>query len=236
MFQKTRAKLYGNRKEIMKNIAKSLCAIIIFVSIPISNAFADGTTGDIYAQKLTENINIEGVQYQYKYYYDNSGEKCISVTNKSTSETNIIRYDEKASSIYLDSKKIATIKSKENPNELIKKDIPKFNLETLTKSSSDGWKLQGTKHKYITWAEGVAAGIIAGAIAAVLGNISAGTIVAVIGFGALSVLGASCAGGTVHWTTYYQTSLLAWHYKVNWSFKASTGDRYGTYTYFYNIE
>lgn len=56
---------------------------------------------------------------------------------------------------------------------------------------------------------------------------------AAIGTSVLTTIAASSTGGIVHFSSYYRDLAFGEvQYKTDWSFVASTGDRYGTYSYY----
>ncbi|MGX4601813.1 hypothetical protein [Faecalimicrobium sp. JNUCC 81] len=214
-----------------------ILSFILSIMAPISS-FANNSSpsnsilqnsneqNDVYKQNLIENVNFEGVNYTYKYYYDDNSNRCILVTNNSNLETNVITYNEADSTIYLDSNKIATVKSTKDDT---------MNIESKSKrskrSTNTNWKLINIVHHYVSWKKGVTTAVVAGAIATVLG-FATNFVVTVIGFSTLSILASSAIGGTVHFSKYYRfLPFDQTQYKTDWAFVASTGERFGTYTY-----
>lgn len=177
------------------------------------------TENDIFSQGLVENIDIEGVTYTYKYYYDENGNRNISINDIARSKSQTLTFDEKKSNIYLDGKKISDVKTSYE-------DVNSSNRAVDTR-----WKLINRPvHKYISWAKGTSTAIVIGVIAGALGI--AGYYVSSALGSALSILSGQCSGGTLHYSKYYRNLALGQsQYRTDWSFVASTGDRYGTYTY-----
>ena len=66
---------------------------------------------------------------------------------------------------------------------------------------------------------------VAAAIAAVLGGVGAGGVIAAMGMGALSALSAACIGGTVNATVYQFNSNTISQFKYVWTFKAKNRNR-----------
>lgn len=228
-FELTMSTLHGRHKVIKQGIITSLCLTMIVALVP-SKAFADEkgieSETDMYAQHVTENVNIEGVNYKYEYYYDSKGERNILVTNTATSESNILTYNEKTSTIYLDNEKLGEVKTVfENDPE----------LKDISRSPRLAWTLQGTFHNTISWGKGTTVAMVAGAIAVYLATLGTAGVVAAMGSGSLSVLASNTIGGTLHRTLYRSTSGSLVHHKYNWSFVANTGQRFGTYTYQYTL-
>lgn len=219
----------------MKNKINSKIALILFgitISTPIINTVYamessiiskqyNNKTSDFYNEKLIENIELEGISYQYKYYYNENGERCISITDMNTSKTDILVYGEKDASIYLDGKKIGDVKTYYNSE----KDL------NNSKAVDTSWKLMGIPvHHYISWAKGTSTSIVLGLISVKLGLSSKYVLSALSN--SLSTLAGQSVGGTLHYSNYYRDLAFGQvQYRTDWSFVASNGDRYGTYTY-----
>lgn len=223
------------KKRATKSIALALVGVT--VAIPVSNTVfamesntvskqnmnieSTNTEKDSYAQGLIENIDIEGVNYTFEHYYNENGERSISITDMARSKSQILTYDEKTSNIYLDGEKIGDIKTVKDDGQALK------NSKVDT-----SWKLiNGPVHKYISWKKGTTTAIVAGAMATVLG-FATNAVITAIGLSSLSILASNCIGGTLHYSKYYRNLAFGQtQYRTDWSFVASSGDRYGTYTY-----
>lgn len=192
------------KKIFAATVVISLC-INSFFSITVNAASMNDVGYDLYSKEITETLNIDGTNYIYNYYYNEEGNRTITVTNDSNGLTDILVFDQSASTIYLNNK----------------------NIETY----SDNWINYGSSSNYVSWAQGVAAAVAAGAIAIVLGFLGASAVLGAIGAGSLAIVAASCAGGTTYSTTYKFNSSLVTQWKYVWSFTASTGDYYGPYTF-----
>ena len=67
-------------------------------------------------------------------------------------------------------------------------------------------------------------------IAVYLGTLKAAGVIAAMGTTALGVLAASSGGGTVNVELqWFYAPFVTPQYRYIWSFKASTGDKYGPY-------
>ncbi len=226
------------KKRATKSIALAL--IGVSVAIPVTNTVSAmesntvseqnmntdsiNTENDVYDQGVSENINVEGTDYTYKYYYNENGDKSVSITNMTTSKVETLTFDEKTSNVYLDGNKIGEVKTSYDDGETLKSN----------RAVDTSWKLiTGPVHKYITWGQATGSAVLIGAISAGLG-IGGYAVTAAMG-GALATLAASTSGGTLHYSKYYRNLAFGQaQTKTNWSFVASTGDRYGTYTYMSN--
>lgn len=100
----------------------------------------------------------------------------------------------------------------------------------MTKVSSENWIYWGSSSHRITFAEGTAVAVIAGMIAAAVGQIGGAAVIAAMGLSALSVISANSIGGTVSTKVYKFNSSLITQFRYDWSFRASSGDKYGPYT------
>ncbi|MBY1554848.1 hypothetical protein KWU72_17485 [Clostridioides difficile] len=216
-------------KKIKKCVVTSLCIATAITGIPSINAFASEPSAnnkkDIYSEEFTETINIEGINYTYKYYYNEDGNRSISISDNTRSIAKTLTYDEKTSTIYLDDEKVAEVKTTNANGEIL--DTPE---------SRTNWNLIGTYHKYITWANGIAAAALAAVISVAIGGVPVSGVIASCELSVLGIIAAGSVGGTLHWTGWYYTSTFYWHYKYDWAFKAPTGERYGTYHIYFNLE
>lgn len=222
------------KKRATRSIALALVGVTVM--IPVTNTVSamelntvsnqnmsidsTNTEMDIYNQGLVENIDVDGVNYTYKYYYNENGDKSVSITDMTTSKTETLTLDEKTSNIYLDGNNIGYEK------------ISYDDMPTLNRAAANSWKLiAGPTHAYISWLRGTTTAVVLGVISAKLG-IGAVYVKTALGTAGLAVLAGQCSGGTLHFSSYYRNLALGQvQYKTNWSFVASTGDRYGTYTY-----
>lgn len=225
IFKSTITTISNKHKVIKQCIATSLCLAMIVTVIP-SKVFAGENESNLYSQNATENINIEGINYTYKYYYDSKGQRSILITDTTNSVSNILTYNEKNSTFYLDNEKLGEVKT------VSEKDPQLDNSNILSKLN---WKLQGTYHNKISWSKGTTVAVVAGAIAVYLATLGAAGVLAAMGSGAVSVLASNAIGGTLHRTLYHATTGSKQNYKYNWSFVSSTNQRFGTYTYQYTV-
>lgn len=229
VFKSTMNNMYKRHKVIKQCIVTSLCCAMVVALVP-SNVFASEKGNeketDMYSQNVTENVNIEGVNYTYEYYYDNNGQRNILITDTANSVSNTLTFNEQNSTFYLDNEKLGEVKT------VLEKDSE---LENSAPQTRLNWKLQGTYHNKITWSRGTTVAVVAGAIAVYLATLGAAGVIAAMGSGSLSVLASNAIGGTLHRTLYRATTGSRVHHKYNWSFVASTGQRFGTYTYQYTL-
>ena len=85
------------------------------VAIPCLDVFADeintnevvtNNQRDLYSEEFNETVSIEGVGYTYSYYYNENGDRSISILNNEKSTVETISYNESSSNIYLNDEKI----------------------------------------------------------------------------------------------------------------------------------
>lgn len=229
MLKSTMTRLYKKHRVIKQCIVTSLCLTMVVTLVP-TKVFASekdiNNEIDMYAQNVTENVNIEGVNYTYEYYYDSEGERSVLITDTTNSVSNVLTYNEESSTFYLDDEKIGEVET------VFEKDSKLDESSPLSRLS---WQLQGTYHNKISWIRGTRTAIVAGAVATYLGTLGAAGVIAAMGAAALGTLAAQTIGGTLHRTLYRAKTGTRQHYKYNWSFVASTGQRFGTYTYQYTV-
>lgn len=222
---------------LKKSITVSLCAVMTVVAIPCMDIFADEVNSndnevitnnqkDLYAENFEETVDIDGINYTYKYYYNEDGDRSVLVSNDKNSTVETITYDDETSTFYSNDRKIA--------------EVGTVNDETYDASDSiqpRGWKLMGTHSKYIKWYEGIVAGSVAVVIASAIGNIvSASAIITSCGMGVLGVIAAGSIGGTLYWTSWNYNTQSVMNFKHDWAFKTPNGERYGTFHAYYSYK
>lgn len=206
----------------MKKIAKRLIGLYLgIVMIFSSSLFVFGQTQseDVFADQYSETISIDGVTYDYYYTYDIDGNRVVELYDNNTNKTSTIVNDENRGIITENGVTIATID-----------DIDQTKQSGKKLAASSSWKKESSGTKKISWAKGTSTAAVAAALAAGLG-VSGGSLIAIMGLSALGVLAGSTSGGTITWTKYARTRTARKpERKLVWSFKASTGDKYGPYT------
>lgn len=220
------------------------------VAIPGINAFAAelntndnepiaNKERDIYSEKFEETVSIEGISYTYKYHYNENGDKSISILNNKTSTVETVTCDDESSNIYLDGEKIADVQTVD--------DDTNGSVTTRSKrSTKNGFKCLGTRHKKIIWKKAMTTAVIAGVIATAMGGVGGililgksavvGLIIGSCGGVTLATIASGSAGGELHWTAWKKATRYIDHFKVDWSFIAPTDERYGTYHYYYSVK
>lgn len=238
-------------KFLKKSAVVSLCAVMTVVAIPGINAFAAelntndnepiaNNERDIYSEKFEETVSIDGISYTYKYYYNENGDRSISILNNKTSTVEIVTCDAEASNIYLDGEKVAEVQTVD--------DVYGVSNSVTTRSkrsTKNGFKCLGTHSKKINLIHAISAGAVAALFAAAMSGVGVllevskavqiGLITASCGGGVLAAIVTACKGGTLYWTVWRKNTRLADNYKIDWAFNDS-GDRYGTYHYYYSLK
>ena len=198
----------------MKNVKKVLCAVtaltlaVVMVFAQPIEASAATVSTDMYAQRATEEVVIDGVTYTFNYFYED-GNRVITVTNSANSIIEKVSYD---------------------PSTLTK---TCYEGENGVNGTTSDWVLIGSGSQTISEFESKTVSGVASKIAIVLGFCGAAGVIAAIGFDALGDIAENSVGGTVYITTYsmyvpYQGT----QYLYVWSFTTSTGKSYGPYEYF----
>lgn len=224
-------KLTSKLKQVIKKcVVTSLCTAIAVTGTQGITAFADEVSPtkkqDIYARGLTENVDIEGITYTYTYFYDNNGNKSISVTDTSKSKTEVVSFDAKTSKIYIDGKQIGELEVTDDNGVILDPGNEK-----------QDWQLIGTFHNKISWVEGISVAALAAVLTTVMSAfMPVNLLLASCGSAVLGTIASGSVGGTLHWTSWYYTSVFYYHYKYDWSFVAPDGDRFGTYHVYFNLE
>ncbi len=209
-------------------------------TILISNIESDYTLNnipsevDLYAEEKTETINIDGINYTYNYFYDEDGNRAITILNESTGIGDIVTYEIESSNVYLNDEVVAMFGF--NAQQNLYNDLESHLPQTF---SNDNWIYWGSSSNRITWGQGtdvaVLAAIIASGISSLGATIGASSVIGVMGAGTLGVIAGCAIGGTVYTTTYKFNSIFVNQIRIDWSFTASTGDSYGTYMHLTSI-
>lgn len=200
-----------------KKLLTMLLAVTLMFSLTIQPAFAATsvcTAYSLYDNEDSETVNIGGISYTYRYYYEN-GNRAIDIVNNESGHIDRIIFDETALEMYLNGRRVS---------------MADGTAPTVAPAYTDGWESLGTDSYYISWGEATTAAVVAGMIAAYLGSLGTSGVVAAMGLTALSIIAANSSGGTltVEWQ-WYNIPLVAPQYRYIWSFTASTGDKYGPY-------
>lgn len=195
------------------------CASVAYAS---NQSFSPETKygTDLFAENYSEMATIEGTKYTFDYAYVNEN-KVVTITNMNETTVDTIVYNEAEGVFYLNGVAYAWIETVETP----------FSLATR---SNDGWTFRGESSHRITWAQGAGTATVAIAIATCLPGLGWIGVIGAIGIGALGTIAGASIGGTITTALY---TMWAPNNKTQekfvWSFRASTGDYYGPYTYYH---
>lgn len=188
--------------------AFNLCFIPTFAAEPTANDFALANTSEI--------VEIDGINYKYDFYQE-AKTRVVMITNMNTQNVDRLTYNPSSSTMYLNGEVLAEIT---NNNAI----IPSIGTR------ADVWQTLSSESHRITWAEGTTAAVVAGAIAIFLATLGPAGVIAAIGAGSLSILAASCTGGTLYIEIQmFSAPFVAPQYRYLWSFTADTGDYYGPF-------
>jgi len=210
----------------MKNIKKIVLTILIIAIVssnvlylPVVAANEKAVVNvniDMYSQKLSESVTIDGVTYVYEYSYTSDGNRSISITDTVNLTSDVVIYDELSSTLLLN-------------GEVIGRYVGSLSSPT-TSTPNRSWRDLSYSTYYISWALGTTAAIAAGCIAAALGFIGGPAVIIAIGATAMGILAAATVGGTIHVTFQeYHLGGIYYQYRNAWSFTSSNGDYYGLY-------
>ena len=173
-----------------KNLKKVTALVLCSVLCMGTTAYASEESSvilevekDIYGAGMEETINIEGINYTYKYYYGEDGSREIRVENNANDEVEIIKYDEDASEVLVNDEVVATVSDVEEITDTEEN----MGLGVQTAKASR-WKYIGTIKKKFSWKKNIAVSTAAGVIASVIPLVNAATVMAKIGLGVLSGL------------------------------------------------
>lgn len=180
-------------KKIKKIIASVLCVAMCFgmtaFAAEDNNLATDGK--DIYSQKLEESIEIDGINYTYKYYYNDEGNRTVAMTNNNTGQVDVIVNNEDTSEILVNDTVVATVS---DVIENVDDDVP------MTRAGT--WKYIGTTTKKFSWKANVSVATAAAIIASVIPMVSGATVLAKMGTSLLSEFAKKSVSGSVKIETY----------------------------------
>lgn len=170
---------------------------------------------NLYEIGHSEEVVIEGITYVYDYRYEDN-QRIMYITNQDDKTVEKIHYNANDSTIYYNDEILGVIKETSNTENSI---VPASIWTTI---SNDSY--------YISWAQGTSVAVVAGALAAYLGTLGPAGVIAAMGTGALGALAGSASGGTLNVESQRYTPVFgAPQHRFLWSFRASTGEEYGTY-------
>lgn len=207
---------------------QKILAIILVATLSVNSLFAQSVFAsskntnieyNLYDEEKNETVNIDGVNYTYKYTYKN-GNRVTIITNDTNNNIEELLYDESSSNMYLNGELITTNQTESTQQQL------------LSSRAYYVWQTLSSDSSYISWGKATTAAVLAGMIATALGSLGAAGVIAAMGTAALGVIAAQTSGGTVYNTLQmYTAPFMNPQYRTVWGFKAGTGDYYGDYIY-----
>src|SRR5699024_3607429 len=205
-------------KSIRFSIAIILSLVLLMQPLAVSASTAgEKVITDIYQEEFSETVEIEGVDYTYYYFYDDENNRNIKIVNQDTQSVDMVECNIDTGSIYLNGELCGTGSSSQ-----IQEDV---------QTRADSWIYMTTMTDQISWSNGAGVAVIAGIIAAAIGEVTGVHVISIMG-NALSTIAGSAIGGTIRNSIYKFNSTLIHQFRYNWSFTDSNGDYYGPYTSF----
>lgn len=180
-------------------------------------------SGDIYESNYEEIVNLDGVNYTYKYYYSSDNSRNIDVINNSTGEKSVVSYNEELGELKID-------------EEIVSKDTNKNIEYTLKSTKKSSYTYIGSINKKISWKKTTTAMVLAAGIAARIGNITGSVVIASMGSTAITSIISMATNGTVRSKIYKGVGGKITPYKYVWSFTPVGGKKYGDYTSYRSVE
>lgn len=199
-------------------ILSTILALICSINIAGFQTYAADFESEYTLANTSETVEIDGITYRYDFYADR-GMRVVTITNLCDSTSDTVAYDPTTSVIYLNNSVYA---------EKLEDSIATNSVGT----TADGWEILSKETYRITWAQGTTVAVVAGAISVYLSSLGPAGVIAAMGTGALGVLAGSASGGTLYLELHmYSAPFVTPQYRYQWSFTASTGDKYGPYYY-----
>lgn len=205
----------------LKKIANKSIALALagaFIVTPLFNMVSATEGVKDYKKMCIENyeevMEFDGVIYKYQYSLDKNGNQITKIINTSTGKEDVLTFMD--NTVLLNNENFASIEST--------MDTP----STITQRKMNEWINSGTYHKTIKW-ESNGEGYLVLAVISQAMSLSQKLVKAAVGIGIFNTIASYCNGGTLHYSTWYYMSLLSTTHRYDWSFKASSGKRWGTY-------
>ena len=152
----------------MKSIRFSIAIILSLVLLMQPLAVSASTAGekvitDIYQEEFSETVEIEGVDYTYYYFYDDENNRNIKIVNQDTQSVDMVECNIDTGSIYLNGELCGTGSSSQ-----IQEDV---------QTRADSWIYMTTMTDQISWSNGAGVAVIAGIIAAAIGEVTGAHVI-----------------------------------------------------------
>ena len=179
---------------------------------------------DIYAQEMTEVVDIEGDQFVYRYFYDSKGYRNITIQEVGTNIVDTVVYDDDKGEIYLNDKMFGTVTTRKVGS------LTDLNSKEAQAFASSSWVFLNSYVKQVSWEEGTTVAIIAAAIAVALAFTGAGAIISMVEATLLYSLALHARGGSVSNSIYKLPLATDFTLKEVWSVTSQNGVKIGPYT------
>lgn len=204
----------------MKKMKKLIAVVICLVMCLNSVAFASSETADetdIYAKGYEETLIIEGVNYTYRYSYDNNGNREIRILNNETNEVDIVKYYVTTGNATLNGMTVITT-------------VPSLEVMENEISPNADYTYVGKVTRKISWAETAAVSAVVGLIASAIGKVTGAMVLAKIGSAAIKAMIRSYRNATVVTKIYEWVTGKVTNYKYVWTVTPVGGSEHGPYT------
>ena len=219
---------------IKKFIAIVLCLCFI-TTIDYSVSAADNvkerfqypSNENYFELEHSEDVYLNGIRYEYDFQYNKDGYRTINIENHQSGEVSEVVFDDNNGNIFLNNELVATVKKEEAADDAIENPI------RLKGASSNTWVFKRKVVSTITWEKAIAAyalaAIIAGAITVV--SMPVAEVVAAMGMTTLTGIIGLSYGAKLTELYYLKEGTNSISVKDVWSFKPTSGETYGPYTY-----
>ena len=213
----------------MKKAIKYFICFILIISITFTysaTAFAtpsqntnstndlSDTFTDYYSINYTETLTINGDDYQFIYYYDESNNRCVDIINNITRKIETIRYHVESGTLYKNDQLIPLIQNHLTPIVLY----------------DANWTYFASSSKTITELETFTVEAFAVAIAAIASPYcTAAAVISAVGTLTLERILSKFENATVDSIVYKFNSNLTLQFRYDWSLTPVGGSKYGPY-------
>lgn len=219
----------------MEKLLKKCCSLVLMVimmisSFSISNAeeLERDSSLDVFEAEVTETTMIDDVEYSFSYYYDIDGNKVIDIYNSYEDSVETLVYDIGSGEITVNDEVIATVEDVESFSTI--DTYSSLNsVNSYSANAAGQWINRGSQTSKVSWKKGASVAVIAGVLSFALGGLGGEFVIAAMGAGTISLISGLCIGGTVTHTIYEYSSPVAHKIKIEWTFTASTGEKFGPY-------
>lgn len=173
------------------------------------------TTRDYYDSNYSEVINIDGIDYQFTYYYDELNNRCVSILNMDNFKADVISYHNGDSTLYQNGKYISDVV------------VRNFNPLVLCDTN---WIYFDSASRTISHLETLTAQAFASAVAVIIGGYcKASDVFIAVGLVGINDIISHFESASVESTIYKFNSNLTLQFRYDWSLTPVGGSKYGPY-------